>query len=184
MLIHKPDNPGSTKDKVGRTMNGGALGLDNPTFHASAGWDWISTIRGRDTGIWSNVSLHIANAVTVEDPLVTTTLPPVSYTHLDVYKRQRVTLANAGHMPPYLNGEPLAVEGTLPLGMIEGNEISVMRFSLKEGDRLVLLSDGVVEATDASGHLFGFERVHELLHESGSAAEVATACLLYTSRCV
>jgi serine phosphatase RsbU (regulator of sigma subunit) len=87
----------------------------------------------------------------------------------------RVTLANAGHMPPYLNGEPLAVEGTLPLGMIEGNEISVMRFSLKEGDRLVLLSDGVVEATDASGHLFGFERVHELLHESGSAAEVATA---------
>jgi hypothetical protein len=33
-------NPGSTKDKAGPTVNGGALGRDNPTFHASAGWDW------------------------------------------------------------------------------------------------------------------------------------------------
>jgi hypothetical protein len=84
-----------------------------------------------------------------------------------------VTLANAGHMPPYLNGEPLAVEGALPLGMIEGTEISVMRFRLNEGDRLVLMSDGVVEATNADGKLFGFERVHALLETAGSAAEVA-----------
>ena len=56
-------------------MNGGALGRDNPTYHASAGWDWISTIRGRDTGIWSNVSLTTSGPVTIEDPLVTTTLP-------------------------------------------------------------------------------------------------------------
>ena len=32
-------------------QNGGALGADNPTYHASIGWDWIPTIRGRDTGI-------------------------------------------------------------------------------------------------------------------------------------
>jgi hypothetical protein len=67
-------NPGSTKDKAGRTVNGGALGRDNPTYHASAGWDWISTIRGRDTGIWSNVSLRITGPVTVEDPLLS---PPL-----------------------------------------------------------------------------------------------------------
>ena len=84
-------------------------------------------------------------------------------------------LANAGHMPPYLNGEPVAMEGSLPLGMIEGAEYSVMRFQLKENDKLVLLSDGIAEATDAEGHLFGFERVHELLGTAGSAAEVATA---------
>ena len=87
----------------------------------------------------------------------------------------RATLANAGHMPPYLNGQLVAVEGALPLGMKDGAEISVMRFSLKEQDRLVLLSDGVVEATSADGHLFGFERVEELLRTAGSASEVAAA---------
>jgi len=42
-----------------------------------------------------------------------------------------VTLANAGHMPPYLNGEMMSVEGALPLGMLAGPEFSVMRFKLK-----------------------------------------------------
>ena len=87
----------------------------------------------------------------------------------------RATLANAGHMPPYLNGHLVAVEGTLPLGMKDGAEISVMRFNLKEQDRLVLLSDGVAEAMDADGHLFGFERVEELLRTARSASEVAIA---------
>ncbi|MGD0629355.1 MAG: discoidin domain-containing protein [Terracidiphilus sp.] len=77
-------NPGSTKDKAGETVNGGALGRDNPTYHASVGWDWISTIRGRNTGIWSNVSLRITNAVAIEDPLVTTTLPLPDTTHADI----------------------------------------------------------------------------------------------------
>ena len=77
-------NPGSTKDKAGRTVNGGALGRDNPTFHAAAGWDWISTIRGRDDGIWNNVSLTTTGPVTVESPLVSTTLPLPDTTHADV----------------------------------------------------------------------------------------------------
>lgn len=77
-------NPGSTKDKAGPTVNGGALGRDNPTYHASAGWDWISTIRGRDTGIWSNVAITTTGAVKIENPLVTTTLPLPETTHADV----------------------------------------------------------------------------------------------------
>jgi serine phosphatase RsbU (regulator of sigma subunit) len=85
------------------------------------------------------------------------------------------TLVNAGHMPPYLNGEPLAMEGALPLGTMDNEEFSVMRFTLKETDRLVLISDGIVEATDADGHLFGFERLTELLRSSSTAAELASA---------
>jgi len=77
-------HPGSTKDKAGRSLNGGALGRDNPTYHASIGWDWISTIRGRDTGIWSNVSLTTTGPVTLRDPLVTTTLPLPDTTHADI----------------------------------------------------------------------------------------------------
>jgi hypothetical protein len=86
-----------------------------------------------------------------------------------------ITLANAGHVPPYLNGEPVAMEGALPLGMMEGAEFSVMRFKLAQGDRLVLVSDGIAEATDANGQLFGFDRVHELLRTARSATEVASA---------
>ncbi|HEY4960466.1 MAG TPA: sugar-binding domain-containing protein, partial [Terriglobales bacterium] len=82
--IIRAANPGSTKDKAGRTVNGGALGRDNPTYHASAGWDWISTIRGRNTGIWSNVSLTASAAVTIENPLVTSTLPLPDTSHADV----------------------------------------------------------------------------------------------------
>ncbi|HUX43793.1 MAG TPA: discoidin domain-containing protein [Terracidiphilus sp.] len=90
-------NPGSTKDKAGPTLNGGALGRDNPTYHASIGWDWISTIRGRDTGIWSNVSLTTSGSVTLQDPLVTTTLPLPDITHADV--TLAATLANHSASP-------------------------------------------------------------------------------------
>lgn len=85
------------------------------------------------------------------------------------------TLANAGHLPPYVNGEPVKMEGALPLGMVTGAEFSVMRFQMKELDRLVIISDGIAEATDKSGNLFGFERVQELLKTAKSAAEVAAA---------
>jgi hypothetical protein len=85
------------------------------------------------------------------------------------------TLANAGHIAPYLNGEELPMEGALPLGMFEGAEASVMHFQLREGDRLTLMSDGISEATDADGKLFGFERVDELMRTATTAAEVAGA---------
>jgi hypothetical protein len=85
------------------------------------------------------------------------------------------TLANAGHIAPYLNGEPLPMEGALPLGMIEDAEFSVMHFQLKNGDMLMLMSDGISEATDSKGNLFGFERVRELLRTANSAVAVADA---------
>ena len=94
---------------------------------------------------------------------------------LRIAKDGAVKLTNAGHMPPYLNGEPVEMEGSLPLGVIEGAEFSVMHFQLKEDDKLVLLSDGIAEATDSEGQLFGFERVLELLRSPTNAAEIARA---------
>ncbi|HEY1901195.1 MAG TPA: PP2C family protein-serine/threonine phosphatase [Terracidiphilus sp.] len=84
-------------------------------------------------------------------------------------------MANAGHVAPYLNGDELPMEGALPLGMIEGAEPSMMQFQLNPGDRLTLMSDGIAEATDANGRLFGFERVNELLRTARSAAGIAEA---------
>ncbi|HEY1803858.1 MAG TPA: PP2C family protein-serine/threonine phosphatase, partial [Terracidiphilus sp.] len=85
------------------------------------------------------------------------------------------TLANAGHLPPYLNGEPLDMEGALPLGIVETAEPSLLHFQLEPGDTLLLMSDGIVEATNAEGELFGFERIRELLRGKMSAADLAAA---------
>lgn len=84
-----------------------------------------------------------------------------------------VTLANAGHLPPYLNGEPLEIEGSLPLGMIGNLECSVLDFRLAPIDRLLLVSDGVPEATNQQGKLLGFDRVLELVRTQPSAAMIA-----------
>jgi len=75
--IEKNDTPGSTKQKTLENpgKNGGALGFDNPTYHASIGWDWIPTVRGRDIGIWGGVYISFTGPVTLEDPFVQSTLP-------------------------------------------------------------------------------------------------------------
>jgi hypothetical protein len=85
----------------------------------------------------------------------------------------KATLANAGHLPPYLNGEPLTMNGALPLGMVEAAEFSLMQFQLKNGDKLVLMSDGIAEATDVNGKLYGFERAQQLLRTATTAADIA-----------
>jgi hypothetical protein len=85
------------------------------------------------------------------------------------------TIVNAGHLPPYLNGKPLDMEGALPLGIIEAAEPSVLRLQFEPGDTLLLMSDGIVEATNAEGDLFGFERVRELLDSKTTAAGLAAA---------
>ena len=86
VLIRKNNTPGSCKQKTYATpsKNGGALGADNPTYHASIGWDWIPTIRGRNIGIWAEVALTNTGAVTLEDPLVTSALPLPDVSHADV----------------------------------------------------------------------------------------------------
>ena len=78
VLIEKNATPGSTKQKTFEdpSRNGGALGADNPTYHASIGWDWIPTIRGRNTGIWGDVSLRKTGVVTLEAPWVRAKLIP------------------------------------------------------------------------------------------------------------
>jgi len=77
-----------------------------------------------------------------------------------------VVLANAGHLPPYLNSQEIAAPGGLPLGVLAESSYEEIRFYLHPGDRLLLLSDGVVEARRPSGELFGFDRVQNLSNQS------------------
>jgi serine phosphatase RsbU (regulator of sigma subunit) len=69
----------------------------------------------------------------------------------------------------------MAMEGALPLGAVPGITFPVLRFKLAEGDALMLMTDGVAEAQNAEGHLFGFERIGEMLSKGAAAAVLATA---------
>jgi sigma-B regulation protein RsbU (phosphoserine phosphatase) len=77
-----------------------------------------------------------------------------------------LVLANAGHLPPYLNSQEIAVVGGLPLGVLPDIVYEETRLYLHPGDRVLLYSDGVVEARMTSGELFGFDRVHNLSNQS------------------
>ncbi|HUJ44934.1 MAG TPA: discoidin domain-containing protein [Opitutaceae bacterium] len=100
--IHRPANPGSIREKTTESPggNGGPLGADNPTFHASAGWDWIPTIRGRNSGIWAGVFLTTTGPVSLAQPFVATTLPLPDTSTADV--SVEVTLEN--HDPAPVRG--------------------------------------------------------------------------------
>jgi len=77
-----------------------------------------------------------------------------------------MVIANAGHLPPYLNTQEITLPGGLPLGVLAEVSYEEARFYLHPGDRVLLLSDGVVEARQPSGELFGFDRVRHLSQQS------------------
>jgi hypothetical protein len=77
----------------------------------------------------------------------------------------RLIVANAGHLFPYLNGKELAVNCGLPLGIVDGGNYEEANYRLSAGDRLTFISDGIVEARDTSGTLFGFERTRAICQE-------------------
>jgi hypothetical protein len=92
--IIKNAHIGSVKEQtaVSADQNGGVLGRDNPTFHASIGWDWIPTIRGRNIGIWDDVFLTSTGKVTIESPFIRTKLPLPDTSSADLFIE--VTLRN------------------------------------------------------------------------------------------
>jgi hypothetical protein len=82
-------------------------------------------------------------------------------------------LANAGHLPPYINGKELALDGALPLGALPDTSFQATRLQLREGESMLLVSDGVIEARNAQGELFGFERTRAI--SSQPAEKIAHA---------
>jgi len=81
---------------------------------------------------------------------------------LRVEPQGAVTVANAGHLAPYLGGQEIAVENGLPLGITAETDYPEVSIPLPAGAQLTLYTDGVVEARARSGELFGFERAAAL----------------------
>ena len=88
----------------------------------------------------------------------------------------RTTIANAGHLAPYLNGKEIAMTGNLPLGLSPDVHFEQISMMLKQRDRLLVITDGVIEAKNAKNELFGFNRARSISHLSAAfivkAAEI------------
>ncbi len=81
----------------------------------------------------------------------------------------KLTIANAGHLAPYLNGHELAVHGGMPLGLEATKSYPEAHFLLRENEQLMMLTDGVVEARSRNGELYGFERTAGIAMKSADA---------------
>jgi hypothetical protein len=91
----------------------------------------------------------------------------------------RCTMANAGHLAPFLNHEEVSLAGALPLGIIGGAEFEETQVQLEVGDRLTLYTDGLLEARSASGELYGFDRVRELIATQPAAQAASEAAVAF-----
>ncbi len=99
----------------------------------------------------------------------------------------RIIYANAGHDPPYLQRDGDAQElmaGGMPLGLMPGMPYEEKESVLAAGDDLLFYSDGLVEAHDPEGEMFGFPRLRKLImsQSTGSGEELVDFLLAELTR--
>jgi sigma-B regulation protein RsbU (phosphoserine phosphatase) len=92
---------------------------------------------------------------------------------------------NAGHNPQFLirrrgGIEPLSSTG-LPIALYAGHGYSEARVALEPGDLLFFYTDGLVEAENETGDMFGAERLQQLLSEA-QARDLASILTLVEGR--
>jgi serine phosphatase RsbU (regulator of sigma subunit) len=87
-----------------------------------------------------------------------------------------LTYANAGHDLPYLqsngNAQELMARG-MPLGLMPAMSYEENEIVLQAGEAALLYSDGLVEAHDPEGEMFGFPRLRALVAEHGEKGSLA-----------
>lgn len=90
---------------------------------------------------------------------------------------RRLKFASAGHNPPRLRrcgqADVLSLDqaNTLPLGIAPDWSFPVEAVDLQSGDRLVLYTDGIIEAANERGELFGAERLDGILKDCSGTAD-------------
>ncbi|MFL6450061.1 MAG: SpoIIE family protein phosphatase [Bryobacteraceae bacterium] len=84
-----------------------------------------------------------------------------------------LAIANAGHLAHYRNGREIETAPGLPLGVVRDASWEETRIELQPNDRVLWMSDGVVEARNGERDLLGFQRAEELA--TRSASEIAQA---------
>lgn len=135
--IIKNQHIGAIKEKNVQStdFNGGILGADNPTFHATIGWDWIPTMRGRNIGIWNDVFLTTTGKVTVADPLVQSVLPLPDTTSAKLTAEVIVKNHDANAVKGTLEGKIGDITFQQPVELAAGEEKTVV-FDAKDFPQL------------------------------------------------
>jgi Stage II sporulation protein E (SpoIIE) len=88
-------------------------------------------------------------------------------------------LASAGHPAPFLNQRELDLPGALPLGLDLGATYQQVPLQLREGDHFSLYTDGLLEARNQSGELYGFERLEVLFGTRPSASQASEEAVAF-----
>ena len=96
-------------------------------------------------------------------------------------QRGTLSYANAGHDLPYLRRhggecEKLRARG-MPLGIMPGMRYEQKEIVLEEGEAALFYSDGLVEAHDPKGEMFGFPRLRELIARHGEETSLEETLL-------
>lgn len=86
-----------------------------------------------------------------------------------------ITVASAGHIAPYLNGTEMAIDYSLPLGIAADSVYPETQVRLAQDTQLTLVTDGIVEARNKSGELFGFDRTAAIATEPAESIAEAAA---------
>lgn len=87
------------------------------------------------------------------------------------------TLASAGHPAPFLNDRELPLPGALPLGVVASATYDEASIDLFEGDRFTLYTDGLLEARNADGEIFSFQRLDALFATRPNAGQATDAAV-------
>jgi hypothetical protein len=88
-------------------------------------------------------------------------------------------LANAGQLAPFLNQDEMSLPDALPLALDPDATYERTAFRLAVGDRLTFYTDGLLEARNAAGELFGFERLRALMATQPDARQAAEAAVAF-----
>jgi Stage II sporulation protein E (SpoIIE) len=89
------------------------------------------------------------------------------------------TLSSAGHPAPFLNLRELDLPGALPLGLDSAASYQQVHVQLREGDHFSLYTDGLLEARNPSGELYGFERLGVLFGTRPSASQASDEAVAF-----
>jgi serine phosphatase RsbU (regulator of sigma subunit) len=100
-------------------------------------------------------------------------------------RKGRLYWLNAGHEPAVVydpdtrNIDPLAGGGSLPLGVVDDIAYKINSRGIKPGDIIAIATDGIFEAQNPQGEMFGRARFYDLIgrHASGTAAQIIEAVL-------